>query len=110
MHDALLRAEPSQLGIRRERAPESSGVARKLGERPADDEMFEGEDRGHTYFIAAADREGEPVALEVGGGTQDHVRGRVVRIRVHGIGAIAGAGRGKTQIDDIKVADDDVRK
>jgi hypothetical protein len=89
VNDALLRSEPPQLAVTRERAPEGAHVREDVVETTADDEGRERLDRRATHLVAAADREREAVADDVFVvGTDDGVGGRVVRIRVHRIGPV----------------------
>ena len=62
--DALLGPEPSQLRIGREPPPEPGEVGRDVVEPLADDEMAERVDRRRADFVAAPDRERQPVPFE----------------------------------------------
>ena len=64
MDDAFLGTEPSQLRVGREPPPEAGEVGGDVVERAADDEMAERFDRGGAHFVAAPDRERQPVAFE----------------------------------------------
>ena len=59
-------------------------------EAPADDERRERVDRRDAHLVAAADREGEPVAFEPPSVWRIDVGRRVVGIRVHRVGATRG--------------------
>ena len=56
-------------------------------ERSADDVMTEGFDCGGANLVAAPNRKRQPVAFEAAVGLENHVRGGVIGIGVHGIGA-----------------------
>ena len=63
MDDAFLRAEPAQLRVARQAAPEGAEIGRKIVQGPADDVMTKRFDGRDTDFIPAADREGQSMAL-----------------------------------------------
>ena len=105
MDDALLGTEPSQLRIGGETPPEAGEVRGDVVEPLADDEMAERVDRRGADFVAAPDRERQPVALEAGVGPQDDVRRRVVGIDVHRVRAGVRARRRKAEVEDLEVAD-----
>ena len=109
VHHALLRPEPAQLAVGDEAAPEAAHVADDPVEAAADDERLEGVDSGDADLGAAAAREGEAVPLDavVRVGAQDDVRGRVVRIGVHRVGAVEPA-RGR-EADVARLERDDAR-
>ena len=81
---------PSQRSCesRRQPAPEAGEVARDVLERAADDEVAERVESPRRTFVAAADRERQSVAFEGAVGLQNDVGRRVVRIGVHGVGAV----------------------
>src|SRR5205823_7886484 len=85
----LLRADPAQLLLAGDRAPETAHVRGDRVQRPSHDDWREGVDGGHHDLRAPAQREGEPVTLEpvAGVGLEHNVGGGVVGLRVHGIGA-----------------------
>lgn len=86
---ALVRADPAELAVAGDVAPEAGGVLLDPREAEAADSGLEGPQTGAHYFVAPSDREGESVALEMGlVCLEDDVGGRVVRVRVHGIGAV----------------------
>src|SRR5207249_7221510 len=59
-------------------------------------------DRGDADLVAAADREREPVARQVlVVGSDDRVRSRVVRVRVHGVRSIQQARRGEADVQRV---------
>ncbi len=91
--DALLRAEPAQLAVADDAAPEAAQVGLDSLHRPTDDERRQRPGGGDADLRAPADREGEPVPLEpvVLVGAQDDVRRGVVRIRVHRVRAVERA-------------------
>ena len=64
--DALFGAEPAELALAGERAPEGAEVGLDVVELHPDDAFAVGLDRAHADLVAAADREGEPVAAPVG--------------------------------------------
>ena len=81
-----------------------------VAHRLADDERLERADGGDLHVVAAPDREREPVALQPvsGVGADHHVRGRVVRVRVHRVRAVEraatwGSGR-RTSPRDVMTA------
>src|SRR3982751_5990017 len=100
--DTLLGAEPAQLRITREGAPERRRMIEDLVDIAPDDEWGKGADRGGADFVAAPDGEGEPVALGTGVGVQDDVGGGVVRIGVDRVGAVAGQRSREAQVDDLE--------
>ena len=88
--DALLRSEPSKLRLVRQHPPETGEVRRDLVEPAADDETAERLDGQHADIVAASDGEGEAMTLQPLVGSENHVRRRVVRIRVGRIGPRLG--------------------
>ena len=87
MDRALLRADPPQLAVRDEAAPEPAHIADDPVERAADDERLERADGGDAHLRAATAREGQPVPLDavVRVGAEHDVGGRIVRVGVHRI-------------------------
>ena len=67
MDHALLGAEPAQLAVARERAPEPARVGFEFVEVAADDVVAKGLDRRAAQLVAAADREGHAVARQAPG-------------------------------------------
>jgi hypothetical protein len=87
VHDPLLRAEPTQLGVVDELTPEGThGVEDRLDLAP-EEVLAEGVDGGDLDVVAAADREDEAVTLVpvVRVGDETQVRGRIVGVGVHGV-------------------------
>src|SRR3954468_6755300 len=66
--------------------------------------MGERLDRGDSHLGSAADREGQPVTDDPGVGGQHHVRGRVIRIDVNGVGPRVRARGGKSQVEGVETA------
>ena len=85
MDDALLRAEPPQLVLGGQAAPEPVHLARDLVERAADHEVLERADRRHDHLRAASVRERQTAAREPFGGVgrKRHVRAGIVRAAMH---------------------------
>lgn len=90
VHDALLRAEPAQLRVVDEFAPDAAHVGEERFDIATDEISLVRCDGRALHVVAAAYREHETVARETVGGIREnsHVPCRVVRIAVHGIGAI----------------------
>jgi len=88
--DALLGAEPAQLAVAGQAARKGRGVGQRILEVEPDDERRERVDGRDLDLGATAGGEGEAVALEPvrGVGTQDRVRGGVVRVDVDRVGAV----------------------
>jgi hypothetical protein len=87
--DALLRPEPPKLTVHHQVGAERAQVADHLVGRSADHIGTQRLDRGDDHIVAAPDREAQAVALQSRQvGAQDHVRGRVVRVRVHRVRAV----------------------
>ncbi len=109
MDHALLRAEPAELAVRHEAAPEAAHVGPDPVEALAHDERLEGMDRGDADLGAPAARERQPVTVDpvVTIGAQDHVRGGVVRIGVHRVGPVEPARR--READVVRLEPDDRR-
>ena len=89
MDDALLGAEPAELRVRDQPAPEAAEVRDEVLDRRADDVRRERLDGGDADLRSAADRERQSVALDALGviRLEHDVRGRVVRVRIHRVGA-----------------------
>jgi hypothetical protein len=104
---ALLGAEPAQLAVARQPAPERAGVGQHRLELEADDQRRERLDRGDLDLGPAPDRERERVPLEpvAGVGAQDHVRAGVVGARVHGIGSVEPPGGREAHVDRLQRRD-----
>ena len=88
--DPLLGPDPAQLAVADEASPEPAHVGEELLGRAAEDERLERAHARDHDLRAAPDREREPVALQaVAGVGPDHDIGRrVVRVRVHRVGAV----------------------
>ena len=100
---ALLGADPSQLRLVRQRSPEAREVRRDRRQRAPNHEGLEGAYRSHADLRAAADREGEAVALEPGRiGVQDDVGGGVIGIGVDGVGSVEVIARGEADVEDLE--------
>ena len=103
--DALLRAEPAQLRVADASARQNAAGSAKISSSvAADDQRRERADRFGADLVAAADREREAVPLESPSVLQDDVRGGVVRILVHRIGAVGGQRRREPQVEDLEIA------
>ena len=104
--DALLGPDPAELAVVGRARPERAEVAGDVLERPARDEMRERCDRRDAELVAAAGREGQPVALDaVAGVGPEHDIGRgVVGLPVDRVRPVERDGRGKPD-----VLDEDVR-
>ncbi len=103
---ALLRPHPAQLGFVREAAPETGHVGPDLVQRQLLHERREGPNGGDAELVSAPDREREPVsrhALAIG--AQDDVGSGVVRILVHGIGAVLPLGRREADVEGLDARD-----
>src|SRR4029453_10034628 len=98
-------AEPAELRISGERAPERGGVGEHRFHVLSDDERHERPDRVRADVVAAADGERETVSLVAGVRAQDQVRGGVVRILVHRVRAVARERRGEAKVEDFVVCD-----
>jgi len=87
VHDALLGAEPPQLGVAGQLTTEISQSVQRLLDVASDDPAAEGPDGYGLDVVATTGREDEAVALMPVSGIRrdDHVGRRVVRRRVHGI-------------------------
>jgi hypothetical protein len=87
VHDALLGAEPPQLGVAGQLTTEISQSVQRLLDVASDDPAAEGPDGYGLDVVAASGREDEAVALMPVSGIRrdDHVGRGVVRRRVHGI-------------------------
>ena len=86
VHDALFRAEPSQLAVIDQGGTETAQVRGDVGYAAAHHVRPKGLDGGDDHLVAAPDREAERMAFKpVGVGAQDRVGGRVIGIGVHRI-------------------------
>src|SRR6185503_11206612 len=103
--DAFLRAEPAELRVAGQVAPERRRRRHDVVERAADHERLVGADRAGADLVAAADGEGEAVAFEPRVRVQDDVGGGIVGIGVDGIGAGLRQRRRKTEVDDLQAGD-----
>ena len=107
MDDALLGAEPAELGVGHEAAPEPAHVGDDRLERATDDEWLEGAGGGHTDLGPPPAGERQTMTLEPIGGarSQDDVRRRVVRVGVHRVGSIQPAGRREADVTRLESDD-----
>ena len=87
MNDTLLRADPAQLAVGDEAAPEPAHVTDDPIEAAADHERLERAGGCDAHLGAATAREGQPVALDpvVCIGAENDVGSRVIRVGVHRI-------------------------
>ena len=85
--DALLGSEPAELGIAGEGAGERAEAFGQIVDVDVDEVVGECVDGGDADLVAAADREREPMTLMITVRLEDDVSGRVVGIRMHGVGA-----------------------
>ncbi len=94
VHDALLGAQPAQLGVVGQDPPCLAHVVEERFHLTSDEVALQHLDGGHLDVVAAADGEGEGVSLVAVGrvGAEDDVGGRVVGVRVHGVGAVERRG------------------
>jgi hypothetical protein len=86
VHHAAGRAEPVQRAVADQPPPEAAEIGQDLVQVPARQERLEQPDRRELDVVAAPDGEREPVPGQRGirsVGSDDHVRGGVVRRRVH---------------------------
>jgi hypothetical protein len=90
VHDALLGAQPAQLGVADQTPPEAAHVGPQLVDVGADDDRRERLDGGDLHLGAAPEGEREAVALGAVAalGVQDDIGRRVVGVGVHGIRAV----------------------
>ena len=104
VHDALLRAEPAQLGVVDKLVPQAAEVCEDRLDVPPEEVALEGGDRGDLDVVASADGEDEGMTLQavrcVGADAQ--VRGRIVWVWVHGIRAVEQRRRWKTHVDRLE--------
>ena len=85
--DALIRAEPAQLGVAGELKGKGVEVPGDVAELPAFHERREVVEGADDDVGAPAEREGEAVAFHARRGFEDAVGGGIVGVGVHGIGA-----------------------
>ena len=107
VHDALLRAQPAQLRVVDELAPEAAHVVEDGLDVAAAQRRGQGLDRGGLDVVAAADREDEAVSLMVVARIRaDHqVGGGVVGIRVHRVGPVEVPRGGESDVVDVDADD-----
>ncbi len=108
VHHAAGRAEPVQRAVADQPPPEAAEVGQHLVQVLARQERLEQADRRELDVVAAADGEREPVAGQrrVGRvGPDDHVRGGIVRRRVHRVGPGQRPGRGKAHVIGVEPGD-----
>jgi len=100
VHDTLLRAQPAQLGVVHELAPEAAEVDQQRVDVPTEEMALERSDRRDLHLVAPADGEDEAVPLEsvICVGADQQIAGGVVRVGVHGIGTIQGQRRGEADV------------
>ena len=81
--------DPAQLAVAGQPAPEARHVTLEFLQRPPDDQRGNRPNACDANLRAAAEREGEAVALDARlVGLEDHVGRRVIRIGVHRIGTV----------------------
>ena len=85
--DALLRADPAQLAVAHEIAPQHPHASTQLADGTTQHHGPQRFDRGHHHLGAATGSKGEPVAQRSVSvvSAEDDVRSRVVRVGVHGV-------------------------
>ena len=105
VNHSFLGAQPAQLTVSGEGAPEAAHVGDDLLQRASDDERPECFDRLDADLVAAADRERESVAGQPLGmiRRQNDVGCRVVGVGVHGIRPVEKYRSRKAQIVGFKV-------
>ena len=108
--DALLGAEPAQLVVGDERAPEAAHVRGDPVERAADHQRLERVDGRDADLGAAPVREGEAVAAVLVVRVEDDIGGRVVRARVHRVRPVERAGGREPHVVDAEAADLHLRR
>jgi hypothetical protein len=106
MQYAFFRTDPAELTVVGEAIPVATEVGDDLLEPLADDERSEGVDGGDAELVAAADGEGETVPFQTGGiGVEDDVGGRIVGVRMHGVGTGQGKRGGEAHIEGLDLGD-----
>ena len=102
MHHPLFRADPAQLTVTgNDFMPVGTEVGGDALERTTGDKQpGQGLDRLHAQIVAAADGEGQTMALQAVArvGVQGDIGGGIIRRRVHRIRAVHAPGRGKANI------------
>lgn len=100
VHHALLGPQPAELAVADQVAVQRPRIRAEFVDGPADHMVPQRVDRGDLDIVAPPDGEGEPVPLvPVGGvGAQHDVRGRVVGVRVHRVGAVQLARGGEADV------------
>ena len=95
MNHTLLGAEPPELRVTDEPAPNAAQVIDEIVKRNPDDMRSERLDRADAHLGPAADREGQPMTGELVGmvGLEHHIGSRVVRVEVDGVRAGAAPRR-----------------
>lgn len=99
--DTFLRADPAELGFGGEATPEAGHVGADAFNGCAFNQRGEGVNGGDAEFGAAAECEGEAVAVGSVGlvGVEDDVRGGVVGVLVHRVGAVAAERGGEADVE-----------
>ena len=102
---ALVRADPAQLAITGDMAPEPPHVLAYPVEVEPDHQVPHGLDRGDADLVAAPDGKGQAVALMRAVGFQYHIGGRIVRVGVHRVRTIERVRRREPQVVRGKTGD-----
>src|SRR5207248_325537 len=105
---ALLWAEPAELAVIGQLAREGSQIIRKRAQAAALQKAAQVSGSAHAQLIAAPQREGESIALQIAIGMQNAICSGVVGILVHRIGADTLPGSGKAQVQHLYARDDGI--
>ena len=101
--DPFFGAEPAQLAVVGEQAPEATHVRQDLVHVQADDQRFDGADSRHRHLVAPPDGEDETIAVLASGGVDDHVSRRVVGVLVHGVRTVEGTRRREADVAEFEM-------
>ncbi len=104
MNDAFLGTDPAQLAVIGHVPPKDAHLVGDLFQCQSNNERLQSTDGGDDDLVAATDGEGQTMAFPSAIRAQDDVGRRIVRILVHGVGAIKFARGRKAHIVGVESA------
>ena len=105
MHCTLVGADPAQLAVAGQMPPIFAGVLSDRGKIGADDEVTHRFDGHAANIVAPADGEGQAVAFKTRLiRVENDISRRIIRVGVHGIGAVQALGCGETQVENTQIS------
>jgi len=106
VHDTLLGTEPAKLRVVSQTPSKTAQVMNHIINPPPDNKRPQRRQRGCLHIVATPNREHEPVPTQSMRivATQNNIRRRIIRIRIHGVGSIELARSRKADVVSFQIS------